>query len=46
MSQSYFPLTPVGATFDESIPPTPIDTVSVLSSGQDAQNAYVNQRDR
>ncbi|KAG8740253.1 mitofusin [Ceratobasidium sp. 414] len=31
---------------DDSVPPTPIDTLSVLSSGQDAQNAYVNQRDR
>ncbi|QRV92059.1 mitofusin 1 GTPase, involved in mitochondrila biogenesis [Ceratobasidium sp. AG-Ba] len=45
MAQSYFPTTPISPMCD-TVPPTPIDTVSVFSSGQDAQNAYVNQRDR
>ncbi|KAG8783463.1 mitofusin [Ceratobasidium sp. 428] len=46
MAQSYFPTTLLSPVDDNMIPPTPIDTVSALSSGQDAQNAYVNQRDR
>ncbi|KAG9100170.1 mitofusin [Ceratobasidium sp. UAMH 11750] len=45
MAHSYFPTTPL-SPMDDSIPPTPIDARHVLSSGQDAQNAYVNQRDR
>lgn len=30
----------------DSIPPTPIDAQGALSSGQEAQTAYVNQRER
>ncbi|CAE6525542.1 unnamed protein product [Rhizoctonia solani] len=57
MTQSYFPTTlaPVSAVsspfspfspMNDSIPQTPIDASSALSSGQEAQTAYVNQRDR
>jgi len=52
MSQSYFPtqiLTDVPSVASlptaAIVPPTP-DCAAVLSSGQDAQNAYVNQRER
>ena len=46
MSQSYFPtqlMTDVPT--DVSVPPAPA-LADVLSSGQDAQNAFVNQRER
>ncbi|KAJ1303074.1 hypothetical protein OPQ81_011275 [Rhizoctonia solani] len=57
MSQLYFPtaLAPVSTTsgpfspfspMNDSIPQTPLDATSALSSGQEAQTAYVNQRDR
>ncbi|EUC63162.1 transmembrane GTPase Fzo1 [Rhizoctonia solani AG-3 Rhs1AP] len=57
MSQSFFPTTlaPVStmsgpfspfSPMNDSIPQTPIDASGALSSGQEAQTAYVNQRDR
>ncbi|CAE7148874.1 unnamed protein product [Rhizoctonia solani] len=57
MSQTFFPTTlaPVSAVsgpfspfspMNDSIPQTPIDASGALSSGQEAQTAYVNQRDR
>ncbi|GAB1525620.1 mitofusin [Rhizoctonia solani] len=57
MSQSYFPTTlaPVNVTsgpfspfspMNDSVPQTPLDATNALSNGQEAQTAYVNQRDR
>ncbi|KDN35342.1 hypothetical protein RSAG8_11676, partial [Rhizoctonia solani AG-8 WAC10335] len=42
MSGPFSPFSPM----NDSIPQTPIDASSALSSGQEAQTAYVNQRDR
>ncbi|CAE6426999.1 unnamed protein product, partial [Rhizoctonia solani] len=45
VSSPFSPFSPF-SPMNDSVPETPIDASGALSSGQEAQTAYVNQRDR